>query len=104
MAVCTQVFTSLLFFAPKYWLIITAKPEAIPTKKPTKRFTMVPVLPPTAANASFPTKFPTITASAVLYNCCKTEPNKIGKKKIRSCFIIFPCVTSTLVLPLLLIY
>ena len=37
-----------------------------PTKKPTSRLIRVLVVPPTAANACFPTKCPTTTASAVL--------------------------------------
>ena len=39
---------------------------------------------------SFPTKRPTITASAALYNCWKKVPNKIGKKNRSSCCQMTP--------------
>ena len=50
----------------------------------------VPVEPPTAASASFPTKFPTTIASTVLYSCWKREPHKIGKKNRRINSVILP--------------
>ena len=48
--------------------------------------------PPTLANASFPTKRPTIIVSTVVYNCWIKVPSMIGKKNIRSCFQIIPSV------------
>ena len=71
---------------------MTVAPEESPTKKPTSRLINVPVEPPTAARASFPTKFPTITASVVLYNCWKNVPKTIGKKNESSCFQMTPSV------------
>ena len=92
MEVCTAWLVSRLFPAPKYWDMITVEPAETPTKNPTRRFTIVPVPPPTAASALFPTKLPTIMASAVLYSCWKNVPRSIGKKKTSICFQITPWV------------
>ena len=69
---------------------MTVAPLDNPTKNPTNSWISVPVPPPTADRASFPTKRPTITASAALYNCWKKVPNKIGKKNRSSCCQMTP--------------
>ena len=71
--------------------LITVAPEDTPTKNPTSRLIMVPVVP-TAARAWVPTYWPTTMVSTVLYSCWKKVPIKMGKKKIKSCFQITPVV------------
>ena len=66
-------------------------PEDTPTKKPTSRLMMVPVVP-TAARAWVPTYWPTTMVSTVLYSCWKKVPMRIGKKKMSSCFQMTPSV------------
>ena len=91
-AVCKLSFTECSSCAPKNWAITTVAPDARPVKKPTIRLTICAAEPPTLASAAFPIKCPTITVSAVLYNCWKNVPNTIGKKNSKSCLQIIPSV------------
>ena len=45
---------------------------------------------PTAANASEPKYLPTISVSAILYNCCKRLPKIIGKENSHNDFVTEP--------------
>ena len=68
-AVCTASRTSHIRPPPKNWEIVTVAPVDTPTKNPTKILITMADAPPTSASASFPTNWPTTTASTVLYNC-----------------------------------
>ncbi len=58
-------FTFSMSLAPKYWAITIVLPEAIPIIKD-KKAKIMGKDAPTAAKASLPIKFPTITLSTIL--------------------------------------
>ena len=84
---------SSLCFAPKYWETIIPAPTEIPTNKTSSRFRIGEALP-TAARALSPTYCPTITLSAVLYNCWAIFPISIGIANAIICFPGIPTVIS----------
>ena len=56
---------------------------------------MMGVLDPTAARALLPTKLPTMTESAVLYNCWSRFPSTRGMAKRNSFLPMLPSVMRT---------
>ena len=92
------------FFAPYWVLIRIPAPMHIPLIKRITMFMIGPALP-TAARASSPTNFPTITESAALYVSWNRFPSTSGIVNSVSCGIIGPFVISVVIsLHLIVLY
>ena len=99
MPFATLIRTPSLSPAPKRWDVRIEKPEASPMANPSSKKETV-LVAPTAARAPVPRKRPTITVSAILYNCWKMFPTKRGSVNrmisgkicpvVMSCCIVVP--------------
>ena len=79
--------------APKWRANRTPEPADKPVKKLTTMLEMSP-LEVTAARAVVPTKWPTTTASTLLYSVWKICPSKMGMANFKSNGVMLPWVRS----------